>query len=129
MGVQLGTGLTQVVVTSSGASLVNFNVPTGATMVNIEFSGVSTASNLYTVTAGKTFVCTGMNISNQSAATSGAWNILVDGAVKLRGGRLFGTEGCLSGGVLFTAAATKIISITHAWGVTSATGSIWGYEI
>ena len=107
------SGLT---VPSSAQSVITANVGSSAS-----------GTTVYTVTAGKTFYCTGILITNMGA---GAAELLfkLDGTSKFAfllpiGTGASGTSSFyLGGGILFTLAATKAITVTGGTFSCTVTG-------
>jgi len=89
----------------------------------------NTGTTIHTVTAGKTFYCTGFVLGGNGAAAA---KITVAGTdvigffVNATAG-----EGCvpLSGGILFSATAGQTIVVNWAVGAGTVNAGIWGYEV
>jgi len=134
MGVSITSSSTQVSISGG----ITTSLPTASATQNIvnfvkyqQTLTSGTPIDCYTVTAGKTFYCTGFSMAN-GANTSFGGKVLSDGvqvgAVTLGGGAA-GTWGgaTLSGGILFTTAATKKVQIDGSFnGVVNFT--CWGFE-
>jgi hypothetical protein len=125
----MGMGMTtsSTTVTISGAVTTSPNLPqplATQTPVYGTCEAAASGTTVYTVTAGKTFYCTGILIS--TAGTQNA-HILDAGVQKMVCYTTANLPVCVSGGVLFTAAAGHAITITAAAGGNSCT--IWGYEV
>lgn len=123
------TNYSQANVTISGN--IGLPKPTATqTVKTIMFSGKATTNVIYTVTAGKTFYCLGASIGHNG--TDGREvGFACDGTqvTKQMVGAVatVGHAPTLSGGVVFTCAATKDITvISNTTGTLQ--GCIWGYE-
>lgn len=135
MGMQFG-GANVVVNSGSVTATIAGNLPAPSASQSLinkcDFGTIGTATSrtIHTVTAGKTFYCLGISVG--SGSTAGNYRIKSDGTVVDRGIIGTGFSPCSkSGGVLFTTAATKAITIDlESGGDTAATSTIiWGYEV
>lgn len=81
--------------------------------------------NIYTVTAGKVFYCLGVSIASTNAGRVGIHN---DGTLILNTSGAAAWSNTFTGGVLFTVAATKSITIHSSAGATNAHITLWGFE-
>lgn len=121
------SGLTTV--TGNVSSTISGLLPSPSATQTIisKTTPVNSATNttIHTVTAGKTFYCTGVLISSGAIANVG---IQVDGTDVIITQLLAQSAVSGTGGVLFTAAATKIVRATTNSGGSNCTVSIWGYE-
>lgn len=119
------SGKTEADVTGS----VDINLPapaTGQTLITKYSSGSNDGAAIYTVTAGKTFYCLGVLLGGKSASQTAT--IKVDGTVVLSVWTLGSYMQLMTGGIVFTAAAGK--AITLGWSGAAGEGlyDLWGYE-
>jgi hypothetical protein len=85
----------------------------------------SNGATVYTVTAGKTFYCTGASVASAANAFVG---VNVDGVATIVCEVLGATTALFTGGVVFTAAATKAITFYTNAGANTGFITVWGYE-
>ena len=130
MPVQYSSGMTQAITTISTGGLI----PVSATPVNVNVKAQSTGNTIYTITAGKTFYCTGLIISTLSG--SGMVGDIIHNAVA----KLTAVCGSASQSVPMTAppgqylfscaqATATVITITHGAGAGNANVFMMGYEV
>lgn len=120
-------GTASQAVTISGTILASINQPSSTqTLVNADSGNVATGATVYTVTAGKTLYVTGLIVNGYAANEN--ITLTIDGAVKFRA-RSQNTAVVASGGVIFSAAATKAIVLVHDGGGTNGSCVLWGVEV
>lgn len=115
---------TSVTISGSVSTQTSPPVPTDSmTIVSAPFSNAANNATIYTVPAGKTFYCLGIDCGSSLAAVQ---NIKNDGTtVATFLSPTGGLSHLLTGGIIFIAQATKNITITIDAG--AAYGTIWGY--
>ena len=133
------TPSTTATVTISGTQTVSLPSPSSSqTIITKHLTNISivagTPQTLYTVTAGKTFYCLGFSGLNQNSATIGkvlvdgtqVLNFMIGGSIGAGGGN---SQHVLTGGVLFTAPATKTVQVDSVLNTGAGTSvCCWGYE-
>ena len=127
MGVSIGTGSTTVT-GSVTTSIANAGLPKPTatqTLVQARLSAANDATTLYTATAGKTFYCLGCVFSSAVAASQ---YLLLDGTAWGVSNTTINGNNSMSGGVLFSLAATKAAVLKTNGGAGSGYCAIWGYE-
>ncbi len=118
-------GIDTAGVTTQG-SLSVAPYPADATLINAVANAVATGATIYTVTTGKTFVCTSILIGISTTASS--FTIRTGGTVRVAG-VLQAPSSVSMNGYLFTATSGQIIDITHGAGAGNGFVTLVGYEI
>lgn len=124
---------------SSGNTTVSGNVTTtigsiglpaptaNQTIVSKYIEAAATGTTIHTVTAGKTFYCTGYIIGTKSGTPTLA-GIVVNGVRVSSITFLQNTSQVVSGGILFVATTGQVITNYYDGAGTTADVSIWGFE-
>ena len=121
------TGAVNVTGTVTAAAALP-TVGTGQTLVRGSVSAAATGTTVYTVTAGKTFYCTGITYSNSAAGGALASLTINSVAGRFPFNGVVGIGQCLNGGILFSCPATATIVLVHNSGGSNVNCAVWGYE-
>lgn len=123
-------GLSGAAVTISGTTTANGLFAPSATQTPVIGSaiGQNDGTTVYTATAGKTFYCTGLSINSNNVNVGSTLSVNGTARFRCSGGTATTANMSLSGGVLFTLAATTSCTISGA-GAAQNTCVVWGYEV
>jgi hypothetical protein len=124
MSQQTNTGLSNLNGTVSQALAIP---ATGQTLKQGSVvSNTATGFTVYTVTAGKTFYCTGLSVGCGSTLNG---YFVADGANKCIFMLSAQTSMSMGGGILFSASGGSNITVTHNGAGAHCQASVWGYEV